>query len=180
MPRRSRQTCRNPYQVTADGRTDVPHPERLLADATWSFVHPQLPRSPAHLLDMSSRAAGGLVPALRRQGYDAIGVDPDAPEAAGYHRIAFERYEATQRFDAVVASTSLPPRRQPRPRGCQADPRRRGANTEGQSPTAAGHLDAAGLDRDVAATRYLDVQFLMSDIDTADRLVRCSGEGPDN
>lgn len=56
---------------------------------------------------MGCGAVGGLVPAQRSQGYDAIGVDPDAPEAAGYHRIEFERYEATQRFDAVVASTSL-------------------------------------------------------------------------
>src|SRR5918996_897924 len=180
MPRRSRQTCRNPFQVTATVGPMSPTPSDCWLDATWSFVHPQLPRSPAHVLDMGSGGAGGLVPALRSQGYDAIGGDRRRPRGSRIppHRVRAIRGDTALRRRRRV---HLPaPRPQTRPRGCQADPRRRGANTEGQLPTAAGHLDAAGLDRDVAATRYLDVQFLMSDIDTADRLVRCSGEGPDN
>lgn len=53
------------------------------------------------------RVAGWVVPALRREGYDAVGVDPRAPDARGYHRIEFERYELPRPVDAVVACTSL-------------------------------------------------------------------------
>jgi len=42
------------------------------------------------------------------------------------------------------------------------------------------HLDAAGLDRDVAAALYLDVQLLMTYVDSADRLAGRSGDSPDD
>jgi len=44
---------------------------------------------------------------LRASGYEAVGVDPDAPHGAGYHRIQFEHAELPRQDDAVVASTSL-------------------------------------------------------------------------
>ena len=44
---------------------------------------------------------------LRADGYDAVGIDPEAPPEAHYQRIEFERAELPEHLDAVVASTSL-------------------------------------------------------------------------
>ena len=44
---------------------------------------------------------------LRAEGYDALGIDPEAPEGAHYRRIEFERADLPRQVDAVVASTSL-------------------------------------------------------------------------
>ncbi len=42
-----------------------------------------------------------------RPRYDAVGIDPRAPDDAHYQRIEFERAELPRQVDAVVASTSL-------------------------------------------------------------------------
>jgi SAM-dependent methyltransferase len=44
---------------------------------------------------------------MRADGYEAIGIDPKAPDATHYQRIEFERAELPRQVDAVVASTSL-------------------------------------------------------------------------
>lgn len=44
---------------------------------------------------------------LRSRGYEAVGVDPEAPDGAEYRRVEFEHAEAFEDVDAVVASTSL-------------------------------------------------------------------------
>jgi SAM-dependent methyltransferase len=44
---------------------------------------------------------------LRSTGYDAFGIDPNAPDEAHYERIEFERADLSRPVDAVVASTSL-------------------------------------------------------------------------
>ncbi len=44
---------------------------------------------------------------LRSSGYQAVGVDPEAPEGADYRRVEFEKVEPLGEVDAVVASTSL-------------------------------------------------------------------------
>jgi SAM-dependent methyltransferase len=44
---------------------------------------------------------------LRGSGYDAVGIDPVAPEGDGYRRIEVERSELPLRLDAVIACTSL-------------------------------------------------------------------------
>lgn len=75
--------------------------------AMWPFVRGQLPSAPATVLELGCGPAGGFVPALLGDGYDAVGVDPQAPDAPGFHRIAFERYESPQPVAAVVASNSL-------------------------------------------------------------------------
>jgi SAM-dependent methyltransferase len=75
--------------------------------AMWPFVGDHLPPAPASVLEVGCGSAGGFVPALRREGYDAVGVDPHAPDEAGFHRTEFERYEPPQRVAAVVASNSL-------------------------------------------------------------------------
>jgi SAM-dependent methyltransferase len=80
--------------------------ERWLAEA-WRFVRARLPSPPATVLEVGCGPLGGFVPALLGGGYDAVGVDPKAPEGPGYHRIEFERYQPPRPVGAVVACTSL-------------------------------------------------------------------------
>src|SRR6266705_2356527 len=80
--------------------------ERWLA-VTWPFVRDHLPPVPATVVEVGCGSLGGFVPALRREGYDAVGVDPRAPERRGYHRVEFEHYELPRPVAAVVACTSL-------------------------------------------------------------------------
>jgi len=75
--------------------------------ATWPFVHGQLPPPPARVIELGCGPAGGHVPALIRAGYDATGVDPEAPEGPAYVRATFEEYRPEGPADAVVASVSL-------------------------------------------------------------------------
>jgi SAM-dependent methyltransferase len=75
--------------------------------AVWPFVHGHLPPAPARVLEVGCGSAGGFVPELRRAGYEAAGIDPEAPDAPGFHRMEFERYEPPQPVAAVVASNSL-------------------------------------------------------------------------
>lgn len=80
--------------------------ERWL-DAGWPFVRTHVSPSPAAVLEVGCGPLGGFVPALRRDGHDATGVDPRAPQASGYHQSEFEQYQPAQQVDVVVASTSL-------------------------------------------------------------------------
>ena len=80
--------------------------ERWLA-AIWPRVRAHLPPAPARVVDVGCGALGGFVPMLRAEGYDALGIDPEAPEGAHYRRIEFERADLPRQVDAVVASTSL-------------------------------------------------------------------------
>jgi SAM-dependent methyltransferase len=75
--------------------------------AVWPFVRGQLPPAPVTVLEIGCGTVGGFVPALLNCGYDAVGVDPEAPEGHDYRRIEFERYEPPQPVDGVVASLSL-------------------------------------------------------------------------
>ena len=75
--------------------------------AVWPFVHSQLPPAPATVLEVGCGTLGGFVPALLDGGYDAVGVDPEAPDGAGYHQVEFERYQPSRPVDCVVASLSL-------------------------------------------------------------------------
>jgi SAM-dependent methyltransferase len=80
--------------------------ERWLA-AVWPFVRNHLPVAPAKVVEIGCGPLGGFVPTIRREGYDAVGVDPDAPEGSAYRRIEFEFFPVTGPADAVVACTSL-------------------------------------------------------------------------
>jgi SAM-dependent methyltransferase len=75
--------------------------------ATWPFVREQLPDPPAAVIDLGCGRVGGFVPKLRAEGYDAIGVDPNAPDGPEYRRAEFEHAEVPGTVDALVASTSL-------------------------------------------------------------------------
>lgn len=80
--------------------------ERWLA-ATWPFVREHLAPPPARVLELGCGPLGGFVPRMRALGYDAIGVDPDAPDGPEYDQTEFERRDVTEPLDALVASTSL-------------------------------------------------------------------------
>jgi SAM-dependent methyltransferase len=75
--------------------------------ALWPFVRTHLPATPARVLEIGCGPLGGFVPAARNLGHVAEGVDPQAPDEPGYHRIGFEDYRQPQLVDAVVACTSL-------------------------------------------------------------------------
>lgn len=81
--------------------------ERWLA-ATWPVVHGSLPEPPARVIELGCGTLGGHVPMLRAAGYDALGVDPEAPHGEEYRRVEFEALDqAPAEVAAVVASTSL-------------------------------------------------------------------------
>lgn len=80
--------------------------ERWLA-AMWPFVRAWLPAPPAAVVEIGCGPLGGFVPMLRSAGYDASGVDPEAPEGPWYHQVEFERYEMPGPAGVVVACTSL-------------------------------------------------------------------------
>jgi hypothetical protein len=64
----------------------VTAPERWL-EATWPVVRRQLPDPPVAVVDLGCGSLGGFVPMLRADGYEALGVDPKAPEEAWYQRV---------------------------------------------------------------------------------------------
>jgi SAM-dependent methyltransferase len=80
--------------------------DRWLA-AVWPFVRGQLPLAPATVLEVGCGPLGGFVPALLDGGYQALGVDPEAPEGSDYQRIEVEGYDPPWPVDCVVASLSL-------------------------------------------------------------------------
>jgi SAM-dependent methyltransferase len=80
--------------------------ERWLA-AMWPVVRRRLPDPPAAVVDLGCGSLGGFVPMLRADGYDALGIDPNAPDEGHYQRVEFERADLPGPCDAVVASTSL-------------------------------------------------------------------------
>jgi 2-polyprenyl-3-methyl-5-hydroxy-6-metoxy-1,4-benzoquinol methylase len=80
--------------------------ERWLA-ALWPVVRGRLPAPPAQIVEIGCGSLGGFVPMLQASGYEALGVDPEAPDGEHYRRVEFEQAERAQDVDAVVASTSL-------------------------------------------------------------------------
>jgi SAM-dependent methyltransferase len=80
--------------------------ERWLA-AAWLFVRDRLPAAPGTAVEIGCGPLGGFVPMLRSAGYEAAGVDPEAPDGPWYHRMEFERYEPPGPAAAVVACASL-------------------------------------------------------------------------
>jgi SAM-dependent methyltransferase len=71
------------------------------------FVHSRLPPPPASVLEIGCGTDGGFVPVLRQLGYEAVGVDRNAPPGPWFERMDFERYEPAGRVDAIIASRSL-------------------------------------------------------------------------
>jgi len=80
--------------------------ERWLA-AVWPFVRASLPAAPARVVELGCGPLGGFVPMLESAGYEATGIDPEAPRGPLYRQVEFERYGPPARLGAVVACTSL-------------------------------------------------------------------------
>lgn len=59
------------------------------------------------VLEIGRGPLGGFVPMLSVSGYEAVGVDPEAPDEASYRRVEFEQGETFRDVDVVVAATSL-------------------------------------------------------------------------
>jgi SAM-dependent methyltransferase len=80
--------------------------ERWLA-ANWPFVRAWLPPAPARVVEIGCGPQGGFVPMMEAAGYQATGVDPEAPAGPAYRQVEFERYELPGPAGAIVACTSL-------------------------------------------------------------------------
>lgn len=80
--------------------------ERWLA-ANWPFVRSWLPAAPATVVEIGCGPLGGFVPLMEAAGYQATGVDPEAPPGPSYRQAPFEDYCAPGPLDAIVACTSL-------------------------------------------------------------------------
>lgn len=76
-------------------------------EALWPKVRPHLPPPPAAIVEIGCGRLGGLVPRLHESGYDAVGIDPVAPEGLHYRQIEFEQSDVRENVNAVIASTSL-------------------------------------------------------------------------
>jgi hypothetical protein len=57
--------------------------DEIWLSATWPFVREHLPRPPARIVELGCGESGGHLAALAKVGYDAVGVDPEAPERPG-------------------------------------------------------------------------------------------------
>jgi SAM-dependent methyltransferase len=82
-------------------------PDGAWLSETWTFDAAALPPVPAVVLEIGCGPLGGFVPALRTSGYDALGVDREAPAGAAYARCSFEDYRQDRPVDAVIACLSL-------------------------------------------------------------------------
>jgi SAM-dependent methyltransferase len=80
--------------------------QRWLA-SLWPFVRAELPPAPGRVVEIGCGPLGGFVPGLLHGGYEAIGIDRNAPDASGYRRLNFEQYDPPEPVDAIVASRSL-------------------------------------------------------------------------
>ena len=82
-------------------------PDEHWLAANWPFVRTHLPAAPARVVEIGCGPLGGFVPMLESAGYQATGIDPEAPPGSSYRKIEFESYEAPGPVDAIVASVSL-------------------------------------------------------------------------
>ena len=76
-------------------------------ETMWPKVRAHLPAPPAAVVEVGCGSRGGFVPALLAEGYETLGVDPQAPEGPVYRRSEIERTDLPVATDAVIACTSL-------------------------------------------------------------------------
>ena len=77
-----------------------------LTPELWAFILRWLPARPARVLDIGC-GDGTSTRRLIREGYDATGLDPEAPREEGYLRDTLEEFRSKATFDAAVAVRSL-------------------------------------------------------------------------
>lgn len=70
------------------------------------FVRSHLPEPPARVLEVGC-GHGELTTALAVAGYDAIGIDPRAPDGPLFRRLVLADVDERERFDALVAVHAL-------------------------------------------------------------------------
>jgi hypothetical protein len=70
-----------------------------------TFVFDQLPPPPRRVLEVGCGRHGGLVEELSAAGYDAFGVDPEAPDGPRFLRAEFQELDGA--WDAAVAGNVL-------------------------------------------------------------------------
>jgi SAM-dependent methyltransferase len=75
--------------------------------ALWPVVHRHLPPRPATVVELGCGRLGGFVPRLLEHGYEALGIDPSAPDGPDYRRLEFEHSELPPHVDGLIACTSL-------------------------------------------------------------------------
>src|ERR1700739_2672862 len=75
--------------------------------ANCQYVRAWLPAAPARVLEIGCGPRGGFVPMMQAAGYQATGVDPEAPPGPSYRQAEFEQYAPPGQLDAIVACTSL-------------------------------------------------------------------------
>jgi len=73
--------------------------------AAFALAH--LPPPPARVVEIGCGTEGGGVAKLAQAGYQARGIDPEAPAGNRFSRVSFEEYEAAETFDAAIASRVL-------------------------------------------------------------------------
>ncbi len=71
------------------------------------FVLNQLPPPPCRVLEVGCGREGGLVEELVAEGYDVVGVDPDAPAGERFVRARFQELEPDGGYEAVIAGRVL-------------------------------------------------------------------------
>jgi hypothetical protein len=71
------------------------------------FTLAQLPRPPLRVLEVGCGREGGLVPTLAEEGYDILGIDPEAPDGPRYRRLELAELDDPEPFGAVVAGRVL-------------------------------------------------------------------------
>jgi SAM-dependent methyltransferase len=77
-----------------------------LADDVLRFILRWLPAAPARVLEVGC-GDGALTRQLISSGFDAFGIDPDAPSGGCYERTRLEEFRPEGPFDAAVAVRSL-------------------------------------------------------------------------
>jgi SAM-dependent methyltransferase len=82
-------------------------PDERWLSSVWPFVRDSLPAAPARVVEIGCGPLGGFVPRMRRAGYEATGVDPEAPSGAWYRQVEVERFDMPGNVAAIVACTSL-------------------------------------------------------------------------
>jgi SAM-dependent methyltransferase len=95
------------HQMEGFPRASSMTPAQRWLASLWPFVRAELPAAPARVLEIGCGPFGGFVPGLLHGGYEAVGIDRNAPQAPGYCRMDFEQYEPPEPVDAIVASRSL-------------------------------------------------------------------------
>ncbi len=87
--------------------SDTEAADRRWLAATWPFVRASLPDPPGRVVEIGCGDLGGFVSDLQQAGYDAVGVDPEAPTGPSFRQVEFERYDSPRPIDAIIACTSL-------------------------------------------------------------------------